>query len=103
MNALDVIAAAGGVVFWLGLLVLLLRWPGRTIGFAFALLAWTVMGPWAFWAVIGLTALGAIARRRCGACRRSARRRRALSDVPTSERLFHPIRPTAPADSLGAS
>lgn len=84
MNALEALALAVGLVFWSGFLLLLLRWPGRTIGFAVALLMWTVVGPWAFWAIIGLTVIGAVARRRCGARRRSARRRRALSGLPVS-------------------
>jgi hypothetical protein len=51
-------------VFWLIVVILLLRWPGRTLGLAGALIAWTAVGPWAFWCVLGLVSLGAIAWRR---------------------------------------
>lgn len=72
MTALHIVALAAGSLFWFGLLVVLLRWPGRTFGFAVALLAWTIVGPWAFWAVLGATVLGALARRRCGVRWRSS-------------------------------
>jgi len=42
----------------------LVRWPGRAVGVAGALVAWTVIGPWALWAVLGLVTLTAIAWRR---------------------------------------
>lgn len=51
MSALETVVSA---LLWLGGLAVLLRWPGRTIGFGTALVAWTV-DPAAFWAVLGLT------------------------------------------------
>jgi len=42
----------------------LVRWPGRALGVAGALVAWTVIGPWALWVVLGLVALATIGWRR---------------------------------------
>ena len=63
MTALEAIVNG---LFWLSMLALLLRWPGRTLGFAAALLAWTVVGPWAFWTALGLVLAGAVGWRRYG-------------------------------------
>ena len=74
MNPFGALAMAAGLLVWFLVLIALLRWPGRTLGFAAALLAWTVVGPWAFWAVLGLTFIGVRVRRRCGTPGRSLRR-----------------------------
>ena len=96
MNALDIVATAAGLAVWFVVLIALLRWPGRTIGFSLALMAWTVVGPWAFWAALGLTFLGAMARRRCETHRRTDRRRARRGRPP----LLAPLESPAAAGEL---
>lgn len=55
----NVSAMISGFVL-LSVVSLMLRWPGRTLGLAAALVAWTAVGPWAFWSVLGVVVLGAV-------------------------------------------
>lgn len=57
----DAVWAAVQAVFLVTMLGLLLRWPGRLLGLGAALVLWTVVGPWAFWAALGVVAVGAVA------------------------------------------
>lgn len=74
-------AIAAGTVISLPIMVALLRWPGRTIGFGLALTAWVVAGWWAGAIVIAGTTAGAIARRRCDPRRSASYRRRGFARV----------------------
>lgn len=73
MGRVSVLSATVAALLWLVLVRLLLRWPGRMLGVAGALVAWTVVGPWALWAVLGLLALATIGWRRYSPGRLMAR------------------------------
>lgn len=64
VSAVEVAWEAVKVVFVVTLMGVLLRWPGRILGFAAALVLWTVVGPWAFWSAIGVVVAAAVAWRR---------------------------------------
>lgn len=72
---------AAGTVIMLPIVVAILRWPGRTIGFGLAMLAWVVAGWWPGAIVVGATAVGAIARRHCNPRRSAPCRRRGFTRV----------------------
>jgi hypothetical protein len=61
---MSLLSAFVAAVFWLGFVRLLLRWPGRVLGIGGALLAWTMVGPWALWAVLAILVGASIGRRR---------------------------------------
>lgn len=74
-GATTAVAMFAAVLVTFPMMVALLRWPGRTVGFAAALLAYVVAGPLATVPVIGTTAAGAYARHRCESNRRVRARR----------------------------
>lgn len=99
MIALTFALAAGlALSFWL--IVALLRHPARAFALVAALLAWTVIGPWAFWAILGLTVLGARSRRRCGARRRPLTRRRAPIGISRRPRGLQPAGQLVPTGAM---
>ena len=102
MNPATAIALVGGLLVWFVFLVALLRWPGRTVGFAVALLAWVVLGPAAFGVVLGATAAGAVARNRCDARWRMTRQRASARVVPGDSSAVVP-RSVRPAGALACS
>lgn len=61
---MSAIETAVMVVFWVALMLALLRWPFRAIGAGVALVLWTAVGDWAFWTALVAFVLGAVAWRR---------------------------------------